>query len=661
MDKRARASRNLLDGLINGDLLDPMTSPRNAILVAKFASGSSIEDLSVEEGESQQTIRDALRESLPCEIYEVTDALADIQEYEERLAVNRNRKSLREWSVQNKGRPMSEAADLFGLKESQVRALLGTRRKYHPGVKVSALDEDLRSSTGQSGLRALRKASDASIYIKSGNVTKKFLAPNDLPTKEWLDLRAAIPTAPESIIRECHREIEGALTQEAFDLWASDYDLPKSQDLMLRTFSTWPQLLRASGVREASAEVTSTVQSGYPEGRDRANWADTLRPESVTSAEICKKAKIDEIAFQNVSNTLHRLRQGLFVQPETGIRDRRIIARYALGHTMQQIGDDFGVTRERVRQVIVQKAEVSTKDIQEALRLEKKYYQTRQGLAEQRAVRKWSEQNIGEPVSSAIEAFGLSESRVRKALGPRKKFHLRLRHQSGKVFSDQELIELLQAFHEETGSTVSQDFEDWSRPRGGPSRQTIMIRFEKWARALERAGISGGEEIPRSRIFTERDCWACVIEFLQVPEVDYTYAAFEKWVGQDENKPSVATVRNRLLVPWSEMVHTGLAILSGKATEELGNRWIADVKRTRDWKRLRTQREPGRVDSMALLSAAFQVQGFPLTIAKYNEWATSHGHPKAAKVMRSSGKTWNQLLESADIPLSARQKKSGSP
>lgn len=314
MDKRTKASRDLIDGLLSGDLLDSSTPFKDVVLVARFASGNSIAKLSEQTGRSEDEVREALRDSLPCEIYEVTDALGDIQEYEERKKVERNRKLVLAWSHQNEGRHMREAAELFGLQESQVNALLGKRRKFHRDEGAS---DSIRGHTSNpSTLVQLRNLDDVDVD-PSGDKPQRILnavreVTNDdtevaeESLVEWISQRASLPTEPEAAIQECHREIDAAPTRKAFDEWATRWDLASAQDLMDRTQCKWRELVRAAGITDTKVERSqNTAASAGDTVESNIDWSDTVRPENLAPIEVCDQADIDSDDFTRASQTLH--------------------------------------------------------------------------------------------------------------------------------------------------------------------------------------------------------------------------------------------------------------------------------------------------------------------------------------------------------------------
>lgn len=464
-----------------------------------------------------------------------------------------------------------------------------------------------------------------------------------------VDVGEEVSTNPESQIRLASSHIGHGMTREAYDDWAVTRGAPSSAGLERRTTMSWNALVRLAGI-EADAEAIE------PDGNDAdpdARAAISANIAAIDLGDIIDSVPYSRAEVEWSMQSLHAIRTREAISREASVRDQLIVLGYANNETLQTVGDRFGVTRERVRQIVNKRSGLGTSKITDALRIETACYEARVELAESRAVRDWSEKNVGVPVSVAAQLFGMSEGDIRDRLGDRKKFHKKAKVVDAKRFSDAELLELVRRFHSETGSTVSSEFEDWSRAQGGPSRQTIMIRFDKWSTALEAAGVANSGEVSRSRAYTPRDCWACVIEYLRIPSSDFTYADFEKWTAQDEAKPSGATIRNRLQVSWSHLVEVGLKVLGGQETE-YGARWAADVLRQRDWASRRGARKQ-TLDPIELVSQAYEELGSPLTNERYNAWADENGQPKSLTVTNTYGKRWNYLLLDAGIPLSPRQ------
>lgn len=328
--------------------------------------------------------------------------------------------------------------------------------------------------------------------------------------------------------------------------------------------------------------------------------------------------------------------------PHGAAREVEMAKRYALGDTLDEIGIDFNLTRERVRQLI----NISgwrVPEIRQARRLVAAEEQQRKEDRDRQLVRQWSYANPGSPVQEAVEAFDLSESEVNRALGNRRNLHREAGgRKSQPQWSDTAVLDLLRKFHAETGSTVSAEFESWSVARGGPSRQTPMLRFGTWSAALTAAGIIGSYSVPRERRFSDNDLWAAVVEFFSFERENYSYQYFADWLSGREGMPSAAHIRHRLTVSWKSMSSVAQKVAAGQITD-LDSDWVRQVRQQRDWKAM----VPEELDHSKVLARAVADVGPVLTISSYNEWALPRGMPRGNNLMQKTGLTWTELVREA--------------
>ena len=362
--------------------------------------------------------------------------------------------------------------------------------------------------------------------------------------------------------------------------------------------------------------------------------------------------------FERARQILLGLRDGTAMVPEASERDAKIVARYCSGEaTLDEVGVEFGITRERVRQIINLRSNYTMSDIRWALGVEAVEKRRAQRLADAAAVAKWSEENLGESLTKAALDLGFEEAYVKKLLGARKKFHLVKARPKRQQFSDDELLAMLREFHEETGSTSGDLFTEWSTKRGGPTRQTPALRFGKWSIALEKAGINDGRAVERERMFTDEDYWAAVVDFLRSDATSSSVKQYEAWNHDHKEYPSGAGIRARLGRSWVEIINAVMPLVTGNVSEVEDQAWAAEVLRERDWADMRAQDARKReVDPNALLKAAFAEIGEPLTSIRYDEWAREHGETLSVNLTHKTEKSWAQMLLDAGVSLTPRQK-----
>ena len=165
------------------------------------------------------------------------------------------------------------------------------------------------------------------------------------------------------------------------------------------------------------------------------------------------------------------------------------VYRYSAGETLDAIATDIGVTRERVRQIInAAHTHISVPQLKVARRTVKE--QEQEDL--RHMVYEWSVHNPDRAGQECEEEFGVTRQQVKRILKGRAALHYpvepRAQGDEQKEWQDQQLIDLLRQWWHECTDHRSMSFNDWSVARGGPTRQTPIIRFGKWSHALAAAG-----------------------------------------------------------------------------------------------------------------------------------------------------------------------------
>lgn len=349
-------------------------------------------------------------------------------------------------------------------------------------------------------------------------------------------------------------------------------------------------------------------------------WARNLMTQIAENAEELKTRE---------SATAHEIRNAVMIQ------------RYSEGASLEEVGKEHGVTRERVRQII-NKSSWPTDRIMAARRILRDWETEQESSRITTVVNRWSQENPGETIDQAVIDLGISKSVIARALGERRTLHSAKRMRMvGRLWEDEELIDLLRQFHRETGLTTAEGFERWSRARGGPTKQTPSNRFGKWSGALAAAGIDGSYAVERERAHRDEDLWAAIVEFFMESRDGYTYRHFEEWLAEVPGRPSGALIRIRLNISWLEMSRMGQRLAAGHVDDH-DPEWVADVRQPRDWSILIRE----EIDYVDYLGRAMADLGPVVTIAAYTQWAKENNAPSGNVLINRTGLSWKELVRS---------------
>lgn len=245
-------------------------------------------------------------------------------------------------------------------------------------------------------------------------------------------------------------------------------------------------------------------------------------------------------------------------------RDRDIIARYQAGATLAAVAEIYGITRERVRQ-IVQRAGVSTQDraiiayrnwvIEHGPTIDTTFTQTR---------------SIQATIAAHPE---VPANRVRRYLRPRAHESVQGRHPSPRTWSDADIHAALRAAAVD-GTVTSTGYTRW-RAEGGtidgrtpPNTTLITWRFGSWRNAAQAAGLAVGRSgrTGYNRHWTRDEAIDAVSRFVHETHqhgMRPTYGRYETWVTNNPGNPSGPYLRHLTGNTWSEIL---MEILSKKAT-----------------------------------------------------------------------------------------------
>lgn len=229
--------------------------------------------------------------------------------------------------------------------------------------------------------------------------------------------------------------------------------------------------------------------------------------------------------------------------------------RYNEGHTLDEVGQEYGLTRERVRQVLVAAGyQTRTKGELRDLRI---------AVDDERAPEVLAMFREEGDIDRVAARVGLTTGRVRDLLSrhePDRRAFRRAREGAWARYSDQEVMDSIRAAATEvanrnggqvlTGHAYERIRKERTLPDGRPwpSMQTAAIRFGSWRATLEKLGLRANRSsgaAGRQR-FSRDDCIEAVREARRLLGRVPTASEYQALASQLDDMPSVATVRHRI-------------------------------------------------------------------------------------------------------------------
>jgi AraC-like DNA-binding protein len=231
-------------------------------------------------------------------------------------------------------------------------------------------------------------------------------------------------------------------------------------------------------------------------------------------------------------------------------RVRQMQALREQGWSLDEIALRFGVSRERVRQILRAHGGPAPQDIAEARR------RRAEAQAEQRIDELLALWRAGEQPRSAADKLGLQAAACRSTI---ERFATDVDRAARKasmagarqiqLYSDRDIILALTSVSVRVGRVPSaKEYAAHARALNYPSLPTVLNRMGGWTHALHAAGMRplSAPARSRKRRWTEESCWAAlrsvVDELGEIP----TVLSYERHALGRPELPSAATVRNRL-------------------------------------------------------------------------------------------------------------------
>lgn len=262
-------------------------------------------------------------------------------------------------------------------------------------------------------------------------------------------------------------------------------------------------------------------------------------------------------------------------------REDTILRLRARGFTLAEVGEFYGLTRERVRQIEA-KADPDGTKVRALVRERTEEFA---GEVADTILATASEnpEMALHPLTVLIRSriprgIWIGENEVREVLGPEA---MRRRHaamwstrpEKARTWSDEDIHAAMREVYEATGkgylSVNAYRRAEIAEPLKRPSSAMILQRYEFWNAACEAAGIPAGKPLV-NRVYVRRwtadVCVEAVAEFLRTTDGSPSAANYDEWSRGNEDAPSMATVRNRV-GRWNEILKLAFQKIEGGTDE----------------------------------------------------------------------------------------------
>jgi hypothetical protein len=226
---------------------------------------------------------------------------------------------------------------------------------------------------------------------------------------------------------------------------------------------------------------------------------------------------------------------------------------YAAGATLQDIGDEYSLSRERVRQILCEAGYDLDELKAEAKRARRRRIRLEHGPAIREALA------LGQTPSEVASALGVPVDLVKRIDGSdpsyaRTRKVVRRKTYAVKYTEDDVLGCLREANAALGGVLTTAAYDNYARGRTladgrlWPTHQTAFLRFGSWVAALERVGLPANASSPIAgrRLFTEGHCIDAILEVERAVGHLPTVVEYDRYASEMAGVlPSSPTIRNR--------------------------------------------------------------------------------------------------------------------
>lgn len=233
----------------------------------------------------------------------------------------------------------------------------------------------------------------------------------------------------------------------------------------------------------------------------------------------------------------------------TSISPSYLVRRYLDGETLEEIGLSVDLSRERVRQIIVEGG-YSVKE----LRTQRNDAAAKLFTERQQAVASWIEAHKGCTPAELENHFGVSMQQLDEFLTPRLRILVLTEGEDEKTgqysaytkWSKEQILLALRQAAKKTSPLTREAYDRHVASKAviGPVGSRIVHIFKTWTLACAIAGVESGEAVRDNyeKEFTTNDLVEALVQFIQESE-SLSTESYDKWEAQRQGLPSGITIR----------------------------------------------------------------------------------------------------------------------
>jgi hypothetical protein len=256
--------------------------------------------------------------------------------------------------------------------------------------------------------------------------------------------------------------------------------------------------------------------------------------------------------------------------PKNAERDMQIIELARTGSTLQEIATQFGVSRERIRTVLVKNNAITPIEVRKQTRAENK----EADIAKSRILQNWVLAHIGCTIVELSLATDIKKADCVRHL-PSDSKHLILKpgevanNWATEKWTDNQIFDGIRmaGTFKTPLSRVSYDRIRKEQKIDGPSGVRILQRFSFWVNACEQAGVQSGKAVRSNyqRNWTEQELINWLAAFMRQSTTS-SHDAYNEWAKTQVGAPGSQTIRNTV-GSWAECCELALLALRKEWTD----------------------------------------------------------------------------------------------